>query len=47
MKSIGLRATGTNIQIVAVGDATKVRESLAKYGAVESFNAEGKPLSNN
>jgi predicted Zn-dependent peptidase len=35
-----------NIQIVAVGDAAKVRESLAKYGAVESFNAEGKPLSN-
>lgn len=35
-----------NLQIVAVGDASKVRESLAKYGAVESFSAEGKPLSN-
>lgn len=32
-----------NLQIVAVGDATKVRESLAKYGAVEAFNADGKP----
>jgi len=34
-----------NLQIVAVGDASKAREPLAKYGAVESFNAEGKPLS--
>ena len=35
-----------NLQIVAVGDASKTRESLAKYGAVESFDAEGKPLAN-
>ena len=35
-----------NLQIVAVGDASKTREGLAKYGAVESFSAEGKPLSN-
>jgi predicted Zn-dependent peptidase len=33
------------LQIIAVGDAAKVRESLLKYGAIESFNAEGKPLS--
>lgn len=34
-----------NLQIVAVGDAAKAREPLAKYGVVEAFNAEGKPLS--
>ena len=33
-----------NLQIVAVGDASKVRDPLAKYGAVEAFNAEGKPV---
>lgn len=33
-----------NLQIVAVGDAAKVREPLTKYGAVESFTAEGKPV---
>jgi predicted Zn-dependent peptidase len=33
-----------NLQIVAVGDAAKVRDPLTKYGAVESFTAEGKPV---
>ena len=35
-----------NLQIVAVGDSAKVRESLTKYGAVESFTADGKPVAN-
>jgi hypothetical protein len=35
-----------NLQIVAVGDAAKVRESLTKYGALESFSAVGKPVTN-
>jgi predicted Zn-dependent peptidase len=35
-----------NLQIVAVGDGAKVRESLAKYGAVQSFTADGKPVVN-
>jgi zinc protease len=35
-----------NLQIVAVGDASKVREPLTKYGAVESYNADGKPVTN-
>jgi predicted Zn-dependent peptidase len=30
------------LQIVAVGDASKARESLAKYGKVELYDAEGK-----
>ena len=33
-----------NLQIVAVGDASKVREALVKYGAVEPFNSDGKPV---
>jgi zinc protease len=33
-----------NLQIVAVGDASKAREVLAKYGAVEVYDAEGQPM---
>ena len=31
----------SNLQIVAVGDASKAREVLAKYGTVEVYDAEG------
>jgi len=34
-----------HLQVVAVGDAAKAREVLAKYGKVELYDAEGKPLS--
>ena len=34
-----------HLQVVAVGDAAKAREVLAKYGKVELFDADGKPLS--
>jgi zinc protease len=33
-----------NLQIVAVGDATKAREVLAKYGNVEVYDAEGQAV---
>jgi predicted Zn-dependent peptidase len=33
-----------HIQIVAVGDASKARDVLAKYGAVEVYDAEGQPV---
>ncbi len=33
----------TNLQIIAVGDASKARDVLAKYGSVEVYDAEGKP----
>jgi zinc protease len=32
------------LQIVAVGDASKAREVLAKYGKVEVYDADGKPV---
>jgi predicted Zn-dependent peptidase len=32
------------LQIVAVGDAAKAREVLAKYGKVEVYDADGKPV---
>jgi hypothetical protein len=32
------------LQVVAVGDASKAREVLSKYGKVEVFDADGKPL---
>jgi predicted Zn-dependent peptidase len=32
-----------HLQIVAVGDATKTRAVLAKFGAVEEYDADGKP----
>lgn len=34
----------SNLQIVAVGDAAKAREVLAKYGTVEVYDAEGQPV---
>ena len=33
-----------HLQVVAVGDAAKAREVLEKYGKVEVFDADGKPL---
>ena len=33
-----------HLQIVAVGDATKTREVLAKFGTVEEYDADGKPV---
>ena len=35
-----------HLQVVAVGDAAKAREVLAKYGKVEVYDAEGKPVGN-
>jgi predicted Zn-dependent peptidase len=32
------------LQIVAVGDATKIRELLSKFGTVEVYDAEGKAV---
>jgi predicted Zn-dependent peptidase len=34
----------SHLQIVAVGDASKMREIMAKFGTVEEFDAEGKPV---
>lgn len=36
-----------HLQVVAVGDASKAREVLAKYGKVEEFDADGKPVNAN
>jgi zinc protease len=33
-----------HLQVVAVGDAAKAREILAKYGKVQLYDAEGKPV---
>jgi zinc protease len=33
-----------HLQIIAVGDASKTRDVLAKYGTVELYNAEGKRI---
>jgi zinc protease len=33
-----------HLQIVAVGDASKTRDVLAKYGTVEVYDADGKPV---
>ena len=33
-----------HLQIIAVGDASKTREIMAKYGTVEVFDADGKPV---
>jgi predicted Zn-dependent peptidase len=33
-----------HLQIVAVGDATKTREILAKFGTVEEYDSDGKPV---
>jgi zinc protease len=32
------------LQVVAIGDASKIKEPLEKYGAVEVFDASGAPL---
>ena len=32
------------LQIVAVGDASKVEPTLKKLGALQEFDAEGKPI---
>ena len=36
-----------HLQVVAVGDASKAREVLQKYGKVEVFDAEGRPVNAN
>lgn len=36
-----------HLQVVAVGDASKAREVLAKYGKVEEFDADGRPVNAN
>ena len=33
-----------HLQIVAVGDASKTREVLAKFGNVEEYDSDGKPV---
>ena len=33
-----------HLQVIAVGDAAKAREVLTKYGKVELYDAEGKPV---
>ena len=33
-----------HLQVVAVGDASKAREILTKYGKVEVYDAEGSSL---
>ena len=33
-----------HLQVVAVGDASKAREVLTKYGKVELYDADGKPV---
>jgi zinc protease len=35
-----------NLQVVAVGDVTKIRSIMEKYGPVEIYDAEGKKLAN-
>ena len=35
-----------HLQVVAVGDASKARAGLEKYGKVQMFDAEGKPVAN-
>ncbi len=35
-----------HLQIIAVGDANKTRSILAKYGTVQEYDADGKPVKN-
>ncbi|HSQ25048.1 MAG TPA: pitrilysin family protein [Pyrinomonadaceae bacterium] len=35
-----------HLQVIAVGDASKTREILAKYGTVQEYDADGKPVKN-
>lgn len=34
----------SRLQIVAVGDASKIHDILTKFGAVESYDADGRPI---
>jgi predicted Zn-dependent peptidase len=34
----------SRLQIVAVGDASKIHDILAKFGTVQSFDADGRPI---
>jgi len=34
----------SHLQIVAVGDAAKMRHVLSKFGTVEEYDAEGRPV---
>jgi len=34
----------SHLQIVAVGDASKIHDILAKFGTVQAFDADGKPI---
>ena len=36
-----------HLQVVAVGDASKAREVLARYGTVQVYDADGKPIDAN
>lgn len=36
----------THLQVIAVGDASKTRTVLAKYGTVQEYDADGKPVKN-
>ena len=31
-----------NLQIIAVGDATKIRDVMAKFGPIEEWDTEGR-----
>ena len=33
-----------HMQIVAVGDASKTRDVLAKFGSVQEYDGDGKPV---
>jgi predicted Zn-dependent peptidase len=33
-----------HLQIVAVGDASKTRDVLAKFGTVQEYDGDGKPM---
>ncbi len=33
-----------NVQLIAVGDASKIAAVLAKYGPVEKYDAEGRKV---
>lgn len=35
-----------HLQVIAVGDASKTREILAKYGKVQEYDSDGKPVKN-
>jgi len=45
IKSIAQRYIDLDhLQVVAVGDASKARDVLTKYGKVEVYDADGKPI---